>query len=312
MRKKYKIYVYGAGNMYNRLFAFLKLQENKIEILGIVTTVKISYRTIDGYKCFSVDEVDLNEADFVIVAIDKWEEIRDFLLKRGVLRKKIVRDRVFELPDFDIDEYVELVNSRVTIFSNYCLGGMLYKELGLEMLSPTIDMFCTGKDYLEFLKNYEHYLNCEMKALPSDFDREISQGIGEAFASVPKGILGDRIVWFFNHDLNTYDAIEKWNKRKYRVNNANIAAIMIIQNEDDAYEFERLSIKKKIGIYHKDLKLGNVIYCPEWNDFNVRNCYGGMWNCYANNYMLNTKGFASPINWIEFLLGKENYIRKTI
>ena len=310
IEKKYKIYIYGAGNMYNRLSDYLRFQRNRIIVLGIVTTTKLPYYTIDGYNCFSVNEVDLNEADFVVVAIEKWEEIRDFLLKKGVLRKKIIRDKVFELPNFDIEEYVELINSRVTIFSNYCLGGMLYHELGLEILSPTINMFCTGKDYLEFLENYEYYLDCEMKELSSDCDRELSQKIGEVYASVPKGILGEKLVWVFNHDVDLSEAIVKWNIRKNRVNKQNVVAIMIIHSEEDAYQFEKLSIKRKIGIYYKDLHIKQVIYCPEWNDIQIRDRFGGSWHSYANNYMLDTKGFASPINWIKFLLGKEDYIRR--
>lgn len=40
---------------------------------------------------------------------------------------------------------------------------MIYKELRLKMWSPTIDMYCHGDDYINFLKNYEELLKGEMR-----------------------------------------------------------------------------------------------------------------------------------------------------
>ncbi len=36
--RKYKVYIYGMGNEYNKLSSYLSLYKNKLEILGIITT----------------------------------------------------------------------------------------------------------------------------------------------------------------------------------------------------------------------------------------------------------------------------------
>lgn len=166
-------------------------------------------------------------------------------------------------------------------------------------------MFCLGKDYLEFLKHYDYYLRLEMKEYVRGNYIEDTMGV-EGF--LPKGILGEKVIWYFNHDINASQAVAKWNTRAKRVNMDNIAAIMTLHTDEEAYHFTELGIEKKIGIYHKDLKLENIIYCPLWNDENIRYRYGCKWALAANVFMVNSRG-VSPVNWIKFLNGEKDYRR---
>ena len=185
-------------------------------------------------------------------------------------------------------------------------GGVIYNELGLKMLSPTINMFCAGKDYIEFLKRYEYYLKIKMKEYSNECYIDGSLG-REVF--YPKGILDNSIVWKFNHNTNAREAVEKWNERSKRVNFNNIAVIMIIQCDEDAYEFDALNLDKKIGVYYKDLGLKDVIFIDGWADENVRRSVEWNWPSYANRRMVNVRGCMSPINWIRFLNGQKDYRR---
>ena len=192
--------------------------------------------------------------------------------------------------------------------SNYCLGGHIYHELGLKMLSPTINMFCAGKDYLEFLRSYEYYLKMDMKELVEE--KYIDGTLGREHF-VPKGIIGDRIVWKLNHDHTAKEAINRWNIRRKRVNFDNVVALMTIQSDEDAYEFEALPINRKLGIYYKDLQLEHIIYCPEWRDSHIQQQYNWSWPSFANTLFRNSMGYVGKINWLKYLLrgAESDYMR---
>lgn len=185
-------------------------------------------------------------------------------------------------------------------------GEVIYKELGLKVLSPTVNMFCLGKDYLEFVENYKYYLQVEMKEFTQETYVDGTKGTN-LFS--PKGILDNKIVWYFNHYIYASEAVRKWNERLKRVNLNNVAVIMTIQSDEEARLFAQLKVKKKIGIYHKDLKTKDIIYCPIWSEEKERFKFNGNWTTAANCYLSNSRGYVSPINWIDFLNGEEEYRR---
>ena len=84
---------------------------------------------------------------------------------------------------------------------------------------------------------------------------------------------------------------------------------MIIYTDEEASRFEKLPIKNKLGIYYKDLGLSSVVYCSEWNKLEVRVDYNFDWMTCAHKIVLSTWGKLGKINWIKFLLGKDDFIR---
>lgn len=179
---------------------------------------------------------------------------------------------------------------------------MVYQSLGLEMNSPTINMFCLGMNYIEFLNNYRHYLGMDM--VPYSGEKVYIQGTLGDETFIPKGVIDSEILWYFNHSFNAESAVAKWNERRKRVNFENIAVLMIMSTNEEAYVFESIEVPRKIGLYYKDLSLPHVIYCPGWCETeNLRKEYGYRWPWYADIYGLN------KINWLKFLTGKRNYIR---
>lgn len=303
MSKKIKIYVYGAGLEYNKLSSYLLMQRDRIEVLGIVTTQRQLFDSIDGYRCLLPCDIDVENMDYVVIASKAWKEIMKTLLFYGIDEEKVIFSGVFYNPCFDMDEYLRLKQNKVTILSNYCMGGMIYKELGLKTLSPTVNMICEGKMYLEFINNLQHYLQKDMVVFA-----EKDSGVAKR-DFVPKGIIDNKIVWDFVHNAEAEDAVEKWNERRKRVNFDNIAVLMTIQTDEEAYLFDALPIEKKLGIYYKDLGLKNVIYLKEWNDSDLRMHYMYRWHVCANDCMVNSKSRVSRVNWIKFLNGERDYIR---
>ncbi len=255
----------------------------------------------------SVEKMNKTELDYVIIAVINWKEIADILESHGVYENKIIRSSAFYYPCFDLDEYLKLKLQKISILSNFCLGGMIYQELGLKVLSPTKNMFCLGKNYLEFLENYSYYLSLDMQEYE---DSTYAEGTLGRETFYPKGILGNKIIWYFNHNAFAADAIRKWNEKRKVVNHNNIAAIMILQNDDEICRFLDLKIEKKIGIYYKEVHgKNNIIYCSRWNDKSEQFNWDGNWPSAANKYLSNFRGYISPINWIKFLNGESDYRR---
>ena len=63
------------------------------------------------------------------------------VIRKG-LRKKLVTNKKREM----------LINKTPTIISSDCTGGVVYNELGLEFRSPTINMFFSAKDFVDFVR----------------------------------------------------------------------------------------------------------------------------------------------------------------
>ena len=83
---------------------------------------------------------------------------------------------------------------------------------------------------------------------------------------------------------------------------------MIIQSDKDAEEFNELPIKRKLGIYYKNLNLKSVLFAPEWKEEEVRSKYGFGWSNYVHRYITNAES-VSRIDWIKFLNGNEDFLR---
>lgn len=297
---KKRVYIYGSGKKYNNLCSYLKSYEECIEVMGIVTTQKPDHRYLDGKKRIQVDDMEMDSIDYVIIAAAQYKEIILKLKEKGFTEDKIIISNVFELPYFDLDEYIKLKDSQVSILSNNCLAGVVYKELGLKSRTPTINTWCRGEDYIKFLSNYEFYLEQEMKVYKGNLGAQFQE----------KGIINNDIIWHFNHSISAEDEVKKWNERVNRFNRNNIAVIMVIESDEQAYQFERLGFKKKMGIYYKDLGLPSIIYCQEWSNKENRLKYSFSFSQFAMAYMTNIyDNRVSKVDWIKFLNNKKRYLR---
>lgn len=303
-----KCYIYGAGMEYNKLISYMNAYNDKIEILGIVTTKRQKYDVLDGIACIRPNEMKVNTMDYIIIAVEKWKEVYLYLKQLGIGDEKILRSSIFYLPNFNLGEYLKLKKSNISILANSCLGGRIYKELGLKMLSPTINNICLKEgEYIDFLSDYNYYLGKDMVEY-NDRNYKYISGSCNTERFMPKGIIDDKIMWYFPHVITAKEAVEKWNERRKRINYNNIVAIMIIQTDEEAEKFEQLSIKNKLGIYYKDLNLNSVVYCPEWEDKEQRALYRFNWYSYVHRYITNIE-MPSRIDWIKFLNGEKDFLR---
>ena len=110
-----------------------------------------------------------------------------------------------------------------TITSQNCIGGVLYHDLGMQFLSPTINMSFDGPDFIKFLINIEHYVGLELEEFVTDV------------VPYPVGHLGD-IELRFNHYSTFEEAKQKWDERKNRINYKRIFVIATDRDGMLAYD----------------------------------------------------------------------------
>lgn len=105
-----------------------------------------------------------------------------------------------------------LKNRDVTILSMNCLGGIVYHNLNLKFLSPTINLrFESVMQFYRFCSNLNYYLSLPLEEIPSDED----------FPVVRLGDIIINMVHYKSFDI----AVEKWEERKKRINFDNIYII---------------------------------------------------------------------------------------
>lgn len=132
------------------------------------------------------------------------------------------------------NRYMHLRNTDVTIFCSNCVGGVIYHDLGLRFMSPTINLFMRPSDFVSFCSDLPKYLETELTELDTD-------------KPYPCGCL-DGIRIDFVHYKSFQEARAKWVERSKRVNLANCCAILVDRDGcsvDDIRAFDRLPIECK-------------------------------------------------------------------
>lgn len=131
-----------------------------------------------------------------------------------------------------------LKNKDFTLLAPTCIAGVIYHELGLPFLSPTINLWMYDKDFLKFVHNLKDYLNYEL---------EFVDGIDQT----PTAYLNDILI-HFNHYHSNEEAKQKWDERKKRINYDNLYIIMADQPDggvithDDMLSLKSVLCKGKV------------------------------------------------------------------
>jgi len=138
-----------------------------------------------------------------------------------------------------------LSNKDFSIISNNCWGGRVYKELQLPYFTPTIGLFFFSSCYIKFVQNLEYYLNQPLNfILTSKYEKANNLRINNPY---PIGILNNDVEVHFLHYYTKSDALEKWNRRKDRINYNNLF-FSFTDNETCSLEeiqaFDNLDYKK--------------------------------------------------------------------
>ena len=123
-----------------------------------------------------------------------------------------------------------LKNEEFSIISSNCIGGIIYNNLELRFLSPTINTAINSDEFAKMLGNLEYYMNLDpVESINDEFD-------------CPCGKIGDVEIRFV-HYSTFEEGRQKWNERKSRINYDNL---YIILNDRDGITEEQIRGLKSV------------------------------------------------------------------
>jgi uncharacterized protein (DUF1919 family) len=112
------------------------------------------------------------------------------------------------------------VNPNVTVISNNCTGGFMYHYLGLQFRSPTINIRIDDQDFLLLCQHLSSFLNGK---LTEEADPSLPYPVG-VLSCEDKGEIRS-IHLFFIHERSFHDGLQKWNRRKARIDWNNLVIV---------------------------------------------------------------------------------------
>lgn len=288
----YKVLIWGTGREYSNYFNCIRLLElrEQVTIVGITTNDKDINTSIDNYPFVQKEDVASLYFDYCIVAMADMSLIIDEAESIGIEKSKLIPIRVLAIPNINFKEYIKLKNSSLTIFSPNCWAGVCYHRLGLEFLSPTINMWENVDDFNKLMLNIGTYMTYSVEFFKTGYEPTLKR-------EYPIGLLND-ILLHFNHYESFEQAVGCWEKRKKRINKNNILIVSYATSEKTIYEFENITHKNKLIFTSLDVNTPSSYHLSPDN---------------SGTYGITVNGTASGeknvLDIIAFLNHEDSYIR---
>lgn len=158
-----------------------------------------------------------------------------------------------------------LKNNKLSIISNDCWGGFMYRYLKLPFNSPFIGLFVMPEDFVRILQNPE-MLKGEMRFIKKSESRHL-RNINHT-KDYPVGVLESGVEIHFLHYADPEEARQKWSRRVNRIDWSNV----IVKLSDNYYiteqtmrDFDALPFEHKVlftGREYPELKC--AVALPEF------------------------------------------------
>lgn len=135
-----------------------------------------------------------------------------------------------------------LRNDHFTILSPNCIAGTMYRKLGKEFLTPTINLWMTQGDFIKFAVNLRDYVAMRLVFQQTD-------------KSYPVAMLGDIQINFLHYKT---EAEAAWERRKKRINYDNLYILMYYREGytlDQIREIEKAKCKNLVVLTATPLPL---------------------------------------------------------
>ena len=127
----------------------------------------------------------------------------------------------------------------VSILSNNCLGVLICHEVGIKFDTPTVNLWMTCDDFIDFIENLPAMLKEEVVEVP------------QSSSTSPVGRIAGRITLNFTHYPSFGEAKSAWNRRRDRVDLRRVVVVMADNSNlsDEAIgRFKRLPHPKKMFV----------------------------------------------------------------
>ena len=225
-----------------------------IMVLGICFTDHVPQGSAaeNSFPLIACGDPEWETADCVLVCSEDYsDKVIKETLSAGAAREKLIFCKLIRMEGFSFDRYMNLAQSRVTILSNCCWGGLTYHYFKLFFLSPTINLFITDDDYIRLLENLDTMLEEE----PVFDFMEYSQD--EDFYYPVFDLSGVKL--HMNHCHDREQGLNDWKKRCARVRN-NMLITMITEAPETARRFDALPFKRKICFVSFRTELASCVF----------------------------------------------------
>ena len=135
------------------------------------------------------------------------------------------------------------------------MGGYMYHRMCLPFLTPTINLRFDEEHYLNFISDLKKLIKEPLKYVDKEWDEE-----EKCYHPVCK--LGKDVIVRMVHDTDFEEAVNKWNRRKGRINWKNILYIMYTSNENILKRFDALPLEKKVCFVPFESSLPSAWFYP--------------------------------------------------
>lgn len=234
--------IWGKGKTFAEHFNTIRFWEEcgQIKINGIVAKDALEdeyYR----YDIIKKELINKKEIDAIIVMAN---DINYFNIHKEIVEDVLVDEnmilpyKIFCIPDFNVEKYIEIKKDIPTIFANSCWGGITYNRLGLPFMSPFINLYMKDEFYLRFLENPTKYME-----EPLIYKKMKYAPITKKY--YPICTIGD-VELRFNHYTTYEECVDAWERRKKRINWDNLIVEMHTSDKQIAKKFLDLPYKRKI------------------------------------------------------------------
>ena len=119
-------------------------------------------------------------------------------------------------------KYLEMIRSHYdysketpSILCSTCIGGMIYNNLGLKFLTPTINLWCDAEDLSKIAENPRKYFSKDIQFIHDDPEYNYNHPVGRI----------DDVVIYFTHYTTEEEAASKWYERRERFHYDNVYII---------------------------------------------------------------------------------------
>ena len=232
--------IWGLGKEFNRYFNLLQYHEmtGNLQIVGI-TASSAEYAVCGDYQFFSPNSIDENSIDVIIVTSAKnYKSIVETGRKLGLSSEMFISVQILEIPKIDLNKYLQLKKSGLTIISQNCWGGLVYHYLGLRFTSPFINMSVSEDDMLKLMGNLKQYMEHDVQYKAQIYNEVLGR-------YYPVGTIGD-VELRFIHYADFDEPVNAWEKRKIRINYNNLLFMAYTEDVKFADKFAGADNCKKI------------------------------------------------------------------
>lgn len=179
----------------------------------------------------------------------------------------------------------KLENKDFSVIASNCNGAFLLHDLGQKFNSPFVNLWLKPDDFIRFLSDMQHYLNCGMTFVEEE-------GI-----KYPIGLIDDVRIYFQHYETNE-EAEEKWIQRSKRINFDNLF-IMFTDRDGCTYEnlrdFDALPCKNKVVFTHIPYpEFPSAYYIKGWE---TEKCVG---ECFKYKSSLTLKKYYDDFDYISW------------